>query len=899
MMNWNVVFLPFLCCCLCVAEISTIRIIRPQPYSFSGSLVHFQALVNDYSTSQTTLLSLERLSVEIFCNGEFIVHAPLMKVLYEVHFMLEGFRENNSIQILLLTDNVLTDVAVTHVIRKRLSIVPFGQWNVSLSHDNAGETATAAVFPWSQDKLKIILVFGLSHEEIQYFAELNPTMFYVFTERCTTNIHRVDDTYNSSSMYTLDVCDLVGARLCKCFATSTLGPSTEGTVGMDASYWARQLSRLVAFVDHSFISMRGWEESTSSSVVDAFVTNVIRLTRGSVWVFRGDRSVSLGVGLDSKGEGADDTLKNTCNRPPSNVVLCMTLGNDSNRLTLDPANINGSMANPTAVLDVWVAVYYAVDVSNDDVYFNSVTGQSIDGNGSKTSLLDLHGGDTKVGNSKMKGISSFPQSSVQYMHLQLGRSYMHFKNVCLLPDGKTVLLFNYQFQESQGQHQPQSLVDERLLAQSEDFGFLYSGLRFHQVNQMNSNVDVGEQAEGTAGGRGASSSAQDIAFAQDLWTSKPLWRGVSAMNVAVQSGHMIHEIEGFLQLLVYWWDQAEGTTAEGEGYPSHMKSLFPRISRLLLPTLTKHLAGDWLLSFMALLNSFTQPKDGPSIRGVYLQEHIFPSQELRVDIDDVGAAGSCFEDLIVLGRTNTRKMFFPSKDLAVLFKAFVYEQLKLTSLQRRHKQKASGHRMKSTGYASALTPSHTVVHHTLESSKLLKVTFAIRAGSSRKVLNLPALLSYCSSMNNGGASIDLNWLENHVVMFELLGFKEQVSLMHETDILVTVHGGGVLNSIFMEASSVVLQILNGPFYDDFFVSTLEHNLIKLLDVEVANDSQCSDCPDLPADCFNQTKWQQRESSFSFYRCFRLRECSVMVDMSNFKVAWAKAKAHIFNHKYPG
>jgi capsular polysaccharide biosynthesis protein len=49
------------------------------------------------------------------------------------------------------------------------------------------------------------------------------------------------------------------------------------------------------------------------------------------------------------------------------------------------------------------------------------------------------------------------------------------------------------------------------------------------------------------------------------------------------------------------------------------------------------------------------------------------------------------------------------------------------------------------------------------------------------------------------------------VVFESLSFVEQIKLMHETKIFVSIHGAGFSNMMFMQSKSYVVELINRDY----------------------------------------------------------------------------------------
>ena len=87
----------------------------------------------------------------------------------------------------------------------------------------------------------------------------------------------------------------------------------------------------------------------------------------------------------------------------------------------------------------------------------------------------------------------------------------------------------------------------------------------------------------------------------------------------------------------------------------------------------------------------------------------------------------------------------------------------------------------------------------------------------RSILNLPEIESEIQSISRNTGDISMS-----TVLFDSMSFKEQAEAMFSTDLLISVHGAGLTNIVFMKPCSVVIEIL--PFG---FVGPGKEHLLKL------------------------------------------------------------------------
>ena len=106
-----------------------------------------------------------------------------------------------------------------------------------------------------------------------------------------------------------------------------------------------------------------------------------------------------------------------------------------------------------------------------------------------------------------------------------------------------------------------------------------------------------------------------------------------------------------------------------------------------------------------------------------------------------------------------------------------------------------------------------------------------RTSRCRHIVNLLDLSEAISSLN----------LSQRLIHFENMSFAEQVSSMRSTRVLISIHGAGLSNIIFLQPGSTLIELmhplLRAPFYRFLsFYSSLNYILIR--DVKSLSDS-CS------------------------------------------------------------
>ena len=108
-----------------------------------------------------------------------------------------------------------------------------------------------------------------------------------------------------------------------------------------------------------------------------------------------------------------------------------------------------------------------------------------------------------------------------------------------------------------------------------------------------------------------------------------------------------------------------------------------------------------------------------------------------------------------------------------------------------------------------------------ETHRRLKVTLVLRPGPCRRITNVPALQRMLLSTG----VVDFKWLLDHTMFFEGLSFSQQVAIMSETDVLLSVQAAALLNGIMMREGSAVVALFNARFIE-FFLGPPLHQAVR-------------------------------------------------------------------------
>lgn len=514
--------------------------------------------------------------------------------------------------------------------------------------------------------------------------------------------------------------------------------------------------------------------------------------------------------------------------------------------------------------------------------------------------------------------SSSPSSVMQPHHSSLlfenygaGKSHILLTNVCLSSavirtdvdmssrDNLTLLVDS---------NRSDGLLNFTFLAEEEDYGFLYTGLEVLDIN-------------------GPAFSPEMRELARSNMRTWPRFSDMTALTFSVQSGHIVHETEPFMQFLyaahielddlvktcpaaVLVRNHSTGLTEKAMKefdvgvIDEHYHFILCRLRRVVAAKMTAGSVKDWILKMVGLVFSYLDDKVSRSCSATtsrkcttenlsvplsfLLRDHLVPDEPSGGG----SGGGVCFDQLLLLGRVTTHTAYFGSRAIAQSFKQFVYEKLSIQCT------------INSTWPVSSLV--HTDEKKAFRSGlRLLRVTIALRPGPSRRILNLPEVLSLLLSLKgrpfdgrmSGRSLIDESWLRDHILIFDDLTFSQQVALMYETDVFISVHGAALINGIFMREGSVAIDILNGRFIEFVFSAPLRFAPCPLVAIlhpmayytlSIKRESGVemlylsSDDPDVYKNCPVNTPSHCFERLHAYdaadIECWLIRQCSVTVDL---------------------
>jgi hypothetical protein len=288
------------------------------------------------------------------------------------------------------------------------------------------------------------------------------------------------------------------------------------------------------------------------------------------------------------------------------------------------------------------------------------------------------------------------------------------------------------------------------------------------------------------------------------------------------------------------------------------------------------------------IKAMTQPQSNTSFR---FNVHRDPKQTPADDDTLI-----CFENLVILSPATLSTPYFNHLHEAKAFTRYAYDWVDDTMLPTHHHQFSSYFdpmvfdRPVSNPDSASFSESHRSQSLDTSPKNLtpndgLKVTLVTRP-HNRRVTNIHHLIQTLLS----SGLVDLKWFMNsggqstNGIYFEILSFQQQISLMKNTDVLILTHGSGVTNSIFLQESSAVIEILTSPWYqlavlgncaimNIYYYHIIQTNLNSIKNCDLKIVQECS---------------EKNPSILKRGHCLPIRQCDTYVDMEAFEIIFTQA-----------
>lgn len=342
-----------------------------------------------------------------------------------------------------------------------------------------------------------------------------------------------------------------------------------------------------------------------------------------------------------------------------------------------------------------------------------------------------------------------------------------------------------------------------------------------------------------------------------------------------------------------------------------------KLDRVNMPTFSRSRELEWSSSLLAAVTALVsvQPSSGVRITGAdiaaYFGEHMLEeevgtdsrpeSRRLSVytqeDYESLAASMAttsngkesnfCYDKLVICGTMELSVAFISSTEDADLFRQFVY------------------------GFFNIDMPDVPVISHPAKPSPNRKLNVVILLRSQKKnILNIPAVLSmlrhtglvtvpdamlkcwHGSSHNNCAGVRSAKESTVQVYFFDFYPLAHQVRMLAQTDLLITPHGAGVMNLIYLRRHSAVIEVMTSPWYELGYQATavgmgLAYFVLPVTSKSVVWDQNAPtgvrsafQCPyPVPPECFHTNLLLSRRELV----CYNIRLCDISVDTEALEV----------------
>ena len=286
------------------------------------------------------------------------------------------------------------------------------------------------------------------------------------------------------------------------------------------------------------------------------------------------------------------------------------------------------------------------------------------------------------------------------------------------------------------------------------------------------------------------------------------------------------------------------------------------LKRLILSTSSRN-DNQWILALTKIIIAALKSLNyGKSIIDLHQQEDISMLTGLNDDKNML-----CFESLNIVGTNELSTPFINNEIEKMLFDSHVDDHLGIISLNQRNSKKS-----KQNEPEIYLNPN-----------SYLNITFLLRS-NNRFILNLNDIFI----MLNATGLVDPSTIHHRVYYFDgnILSAREQMKIMRETDILISPHGSGLQNMIFMRPQSAVIEIMTSPWYETGYQCTalgMNLNYYVLPQPDINRSYNCA----IPRHCFETPLLVQRRS----LDCYGIRMCNAKIDVAALEILiWQAAQS---------
>jgi hypothetical protein len=366
------------------------------------------------------------------------------------------------------------------------------------------------------------------------------------------------------------------------------------------------------------------------------------------------------------------------------------------------------------------------------------------------------------------------------------------------------------------------------------------------------------------------------------------------------------------------------TKRNGSGHRWVDRTWVHKLRSVNMPTFARSKELEWSASLLAAVTALmsVQPGTGVRISGAdmeeYFREHlpghdfegataattprlrVYTAEDYDMLADALGQDGYfCYEKLVVAGTMELSVAFINSPEDADLFRQFVYQFFDVPAavipgIASRRKQ------LQTTVEPPRLQP-HTPNHR-------LNIVILLRS-QKKNIMNVPAILAMLrhtglvtvpdamlgcwQDRGAGHACYDASeGATVHVYYFDFYPLAQQVRVLAATDVLITPHGAGVINLVYLRRHSAVIEVMTSPWYELGYQATavgmgLAYYVLPVTSSSVVHNQDgeravrpAFSCPyPVPAECFRTPLLLSRRELV----CYNIRLCDIEVDTEALEV----------------
>jgi hypothetical protein len=361
----------------------------------------------------------------------------------------------------------------------------------------------------------------------------------------------------------------------------------------------------------------------------------------------------------------------------------------------------------------------------------------------------------------------------------------------------------------------------------------------------------------------SSASSLDSLIKPEMWVS-----GTNVIMSPPFTPSIFHHSQIFLALLhmIHRFDLSSGQECPW------VRS----IQRVLLPTIPRF-DLQWSLALTKMVVNAAISKS--TLRSPASNVQVYQKEDMDIFLK---SNTLCFENLIVVGTRDLSTPFLTdeseTKALSALVDEFLGEQ------PNKNSKGQNGRKDKNNKKSNDLKDiSSSLSGFDSSPNRRLNVTILLRSGN-RFILNLEEIFL----MLNATGLVDPHMMRERVYFFDdnIWTVPQQIRIMRETDILISPHGAGLQNMIYMRPQSAVIEIMTSPWYETGYQCTalgmgLHYYVLPQPDIEMS--FSCA----VPSSCLETPLMVQRRS----LHCYGMRSCNAVIDVGSLEImVWQAAQA---------